>query len=996
MRARPMISWFLMVFAVVVSSPVFAAPVVFRATESAGPGSIIELQGADFGSAPRVSIMRVTAQAGVLTPTRSLTVLNRSDICVTAQIPADFAKGLYAVWVDNNGVMSPPVMINQARINQVEFPEVDPGRRFRLFGRNLKLDGFTPSVWFVDASGTRLEGSIVGGDAYAYKVKAPAGALAGGTYKIHFRNGAGGDWGETIAADPLPVRAGGDDPFTLGGPWAGDCPAVPASVYDIKSDPRLTLWAKGDGTTDDAAAIQNAIDVASAAGGGVVHFPNGSYNIVTFRDNIGLVMKSNVVLRGQSRNGTVLKFTPTAPARLKATMIQWGRDAKVTGLFRLTVLNNSTHELYTDDYDMSGSVSKVFVKDVTIDLNKWGPVVSFEESTRVLLDNVMIANPNRQGSTLQLSQPGSTLRTSHYAIVRGSTFPNVMRRLLGGVSMIMENNVVSYNGDYQAELDEQTEFSAGEQNSLELRDKTVLLNNTFNHVGTAPFVSRNDGETILNQMSPLNDANVLQYDTGTATAGTPTMLTDAGKNWSSLNWAGFVVAIIDGPGTGQWRKIVSSTANSVTVNAPWSVAPTSGSRYTLMKFGIQTLLVKGNTLQNKERGVWIYTGGQDLAIVDNRFTDAAGVWIRSIRYDNQLLPAWDVVVANNRITRTGTTRPAHIAATASEWNADVFGSSLLGVEVRGNSISAALPELIYGPYPILRDGYTAAGTFLGDGAFGSPSWTKASLRGVIFDGNSANNVESAYHLSSGTYQTVIANASVAGVSQLVQDWGTYDGRLLNGASWTAGDSTLRVGNLALSLDGIDDRVALGLPLTPGASRLPLGPAFTLEARVRITSLAGPHSILDLGGNGPSTNPQWGVHNGKVWLHSRGTVYLVGNLTVNDGGWHHVAASYDGAMIRFYVDGVLDSSFPANLIPHPGFGASLGGNVDGNWRFPGSLDEVRIWNIARSEGEIRADAHRELTVPRPGLTNYWRFEEGAGTWANDTVFEASVDTTVVPN
>ena len=135
-------------------------------------------------------ITRVGSGTESLAPTQKIAVLNKSDTSIAAEIPANLSNGLYAVWVDNNGVLSPPVFINQARINQFEFPEVDPGRRFRLFGRNLKLDGFTPSVRFVDEFGNRLAGSIVGGDAYAYKVKAPSGVVPGRTYTIHFKNGA--------------------------------------------------------------------------------------------------------------------------------------------------------------------------------------------------------------------------------------------------------------------------------------------------------------------------------------------------------------------------------------------------------------------------------------------------------------------------------------------------------------------------------------------------------------------------------------------------------------------------------------------------------------------------------------------------------------------------------------------------------------------------------------------------------------------------------------
>lgn len=62
--------------------------------------------------------------------------------------------------------------------------------------------------------------------------------------------------------------------------------------------------AVANGTTDDTEAIQNAIDAASAAGGGVVTLPAG-----TFLIDGHLVMKSNVKLTGAG-SATVIKAGP--------------------------------------------------------------------------------------------------------------------------------------------------------------------------------------------------------------------------------------------------------------------------------------------------------------------------------------------------------------------------------------------------------------------------------------------------------------------------------------------------------------------------------------------------------------------------------------------------------------------------------------------------------------------------------------------------------------
>ena len=40
---------------------------------------------------------------------------------------------------------------------------------------------------------------------------------------------------------------------------------------------------------------------------------------------------------------------------------------------------------------------------------------------------------------------------------------------------------------------------------------------------------------------------------------------------------------------------------------------------------------------------------------------------------------------------------------------------------------------------------------------------------------------------------------------------------------------------------------------------------------------------------------------------------------------------------------------------------------------GSLDEVRVWQLARTEGDIRRDLYRRLTGGEPLLRAYWRVD-----------------------
>ncbi|MHC4439961.1 MAG: sugar-binding protein, partial [Planctomycetota bacterium] len=83
--------------------------------------------------------------------------------------------------------------------------------------------------------------------------------------------------------------------------------------------------------------------------------------------------------------------------------------------------------------------------------------------------------------------------------------------------------------------------------------------------------------------------------------------------------------------------------------------------------------------------------------------------------------------------------------------------------------------------------------------------------------------------------------------------------------------------------------------------------------------------------------------------------LYGNSSVNDGKWHHIAGIYDGEKMYIYVDGVVDTSQPASgaiaTNDHPVF---IGENVEMTGRFwNGLIDDVRVYNYALSEGQVKA-------------------------------------------
>ncbi len=100
-------------------------------------------------------------------------------------------------------------------------------------------------------------------------------------------------------------------------------------------------------------------------------------------------------------------------------------------------------------------------------------------------------------------------------------------------------------------------------------------------------------------------------------------------------------------------------------------------------------------------------------------------------------------------------------------------------------------------------------------------------------------------------------------------------------------------------------------------------------------------------------------------------------------WSHLAATFDGVAYRIYVNGFLvhtDTNF-AGRVPTPRGVAFLGErhNVD---PFLGRIDEVRLWNVARSGQEIAALRTKRLNGAEDGLVGLWRFDEGLGSIATD--------------
>ena len=88
--------------------------------------------------------------------------------------------------------------------------------------------------------------------------------------------------------------------------------------------------------------------------------------------------------------------------------------------------------------------------------------------------------------------------------------------------------------------------------------------------------------------------------------------------------------------------------------------------------------------------------------------------------------------------------------------------------------------------------------------------------------------------------------------------------------------------------------------------------------------------------------------------------VLGNEVLIPDIWTHLAMTYDGSTLRFYVNGTLVNSTPESGSAQTSKDAlQIGGdNIYGQF-FNGLIDEVRIYNVVLNQEQIQIDMDTPL-------------------------------------
>ncbi|HJT81599.1 MAG TPA: LamG domain-containing protein, partial [Chthoniobacterales bacterium] len=215
------------------------------------------------------------------------------------------------------------------------------------------------------------------------------------------------------------------------------------------------------------------------------------------------------------------------------------------------------------------------------------------------------------------------------------------------------------------------------------------------------------------------------------------------------------------------------------------------------------------------------------------------------------------------------------------------------------------------------------------------------------------------------------------------------GTLANGTSFGPG----LVGQ-AFAFDGVDDQVVV--PHNPNQN---IGSQMTVDAWVYPTSLGHGRSIIqkrspsNVGGYVFETAAQpFASDNSLQFVIMIGGVYhsLGTRAVLTPNLWQHVAATYDGAMMRIFVNGIEVASMPQTGAIDPTTDpVVIGQNVThSSFAWQGMIDEVELFNRALSAAEIQgivnarsAGKCRSCTPAPPNLVGWYPGDSDAKDLSN---------------
>jgi len=366
--------------------------------------------------------------------------------------------------------------------------------------------------------------------------------------------------------------------------------------------------AKGDGTTDDTSAIQNAIDT----GAKTILFPEGVYKTTTSL-NISSSASSDIILQGK---GVTINFLPATELAL-LTNSKTDNTVLIEGI----TFNGNNSTRTVDRTSLGGDVdlseaANIGLKDCTFQDMAAAAFVKLNVNNTASSSRVLIQNCLFKGGVEATTTTGdvSNYLGMRYAAspdvnmtwnILNNTFegivPSVTNHGIGGITIQGESSDIDATTGPKCRIDGNVFYNTGVDNGIgnnrigaitvyRVAPYSVVTNNTV-------VVGYETGIDIHGSVGVLVSGNVL-IDSPSGITYTARDATTELKNVAQ--------GIISG-------NLIEGSEQAVTISGDANLGNT-----------FEDMLVKGNIIKNCDRGLFVNELVGSLVINSNNFMDVSG------------------------------------------------------------------------------------------------------------------------------------------------------------------------------------------------------------------------------------------------------------------------------------------------------------------------------------------------------------------------------------
>lgn len=637
---------------------------------------------------------------------KTVEMLHHSNQSVKFIVPDTFNEGVFNVELIDAKNQKKYFYVNVPIVNWViseEGQKATIGDYLRIQGKNLYRQQGKGQAVLISQDGKNVVRTKVNKvfDEYSVSIDIPDNIQAG-QYNLYYHNGLGG---KTAWSEPLKIEV-----VKKSADWWG------TKIFNV-----LDFGAKGDGENNETAAFRAALDAAEKNGGGTVYVPKGRYMLTG-----ELILSPNTLLKGESKELTQIFWNP----------LNWDTNELPNSLI------SGTHHFAVKDLNLFAS-------------RAWGVIFSTgpaEEQGNIVLENLIL----RQ--TAQLS--GMIYQVKNNRDVVDAELHSRWTKtgiILRGENIKVRNCDFNSAGMYTffavSGFIQNTKFTRRttgvNQPYMLVHPKGLIFEDCFKQAdgfGYAASIDESRNMYEARNVVPYdytNDREAMTLDGGSgayhgkieSVNGTTIVIPEGAvtNQWTENKWMGGGLYIIDGKGTGQFRRIKSHTLRTIELDEPFLVNPDETSEISITTVRQNLHFINNQTTDIG--GYQFYGSAQNCVISGLKMNRCNGIIARGSLIYNGKQPNWYIDIVNCELSEGNYTHwfGIHDRGHSGNQNINLIGSGgtglNIGVLIRRNKLS----EFSY-----IRT---------------SPGASKNAITDVIIEANSFNTAKTAISLGGSAFQT---------------------------------------------------------------------------------------------------------------------------------------------------------------------------------------------------------------------------------------------------